>query len=172
MGIFGVWKMQSERREAFCSKSKGVNVHLRVCFNSSFICKVYISTLISKGITHWILISDGKLILFYNECTVYVKVAQSCLTLFDPRLQPARLPCPWDSPGKNTGVGCLPSSRGSSPPRDWTCISYVSCIGRWGFFFNHWHHLSGLIADVLWNFQDFGPIALCWDRAGEALMII
>ena len=29
------------------------------------------------------------------------------------------------------------------------------------FFFNHWRHLSGLIADVLWNFQDFGPIALC-----------
>ena len=24
----------------------------------------------------------------------------------------------------------VPSSRGSSPPRDWTCISYVSCIGR------------------------------------------
>ena len=22
------------------------------------------------------------------------------------RLQPTRLPCPWDSPGKNTGVGC------------------------------------------------------------------
>ena len=22
------------------------------------------------------------------------------------RWQPARLPCPWDSPGKNTGVGC------------------------------------------------------------------
>ena len=22
------------------------------------------------------------------------------------RQQPARLPCPWDSPGKNTGVGC------------------------------------------------------------------
>ena len=21
-------------------------------------------------------------------------------------LQPARLPCPWDSPGKNSGVGC------------------------------------------------------------------
>ena len=21
-------------------------------------------------------------------------------------LQPTRLPCPWDSPGKNTGVGC------------------------------------------------------------------
>ena len=23
------------------------------------------------------------------------------------RLQPTRLSCPWDSPGKNTGVGCL-----------------------------------------------------------------
>ena len=32
--------------------------------------------------------------------------AQSCLTLWDPqRLQPARLLCPWNSPGKNTGMG-------------------------------------------------------------------
>ena len=35
-----------------------------------------------------------------------VKVVQSCPTLFDPMgLQPARLLCPWNSPGKNTGVG-------------------------------------------------------------------
>ena len=34
-------------------------------------------------------------------------VAQSCLTFFDThRLWPARLLCPWKSPGKNTGVGC------------------------------------------------------------------
>ena len=26
--------------------------------------------------------------------------------------------CPWDSPGKNTGVGCHAPSRGSSQPRD------------------------------------------------------
>ena len=25
----------------------------------------------------------------------------------------------------------IPSSRGSSWPRNWTCVSYVSCIGRW-----------------------------------------
>ena len=33
---------------------------------------------------------------------------QSCPTLCDPRdgSQPTRLTCPWDSPGKNTGVGC------------------------------------------------------------------
>ena len=31
---------------------------------------------------------------------------QSCLTLCDPRRHPTRVPHPWDSPGKNTGVGC------------------------------------------------------------------
>ena len=34
-------------------------------------------------------------------------VTQSCPTLCRPRrLQPTRLLCLWDSPGKNTGVGC------------------------------------------------------------------
>ena len=35
------------------------------------------------------------------------KSLQLCSTLSDPHgLQPTRLPCPWDSPGNNTGVGC------------------------------------------------------------------
>ena len=36
------------------------------------------------------------------------KSLQSCLTLCDPidPIEPTRLPRPWDSPGKNTGVGC------------------------------------------------------------------
>ena len=35
------------------------------------------------------------------------KSLQSCLTHVRPhRWQPTRLPHPWDSPGKNTGVGC------------------------------------------------------------------
>ena len=35
------------------------------------------------------------------------KSLQLCATLCDPhRRQPTRLPRPWDSPGKNTGVGC------------------------------------------------------------------
>ena len=33
------------------------------------------------------------------------KSLQSCPTLCDP-MEPTRLPRPWDSPGKNTGVGC------------------------------------------------------------------
>ena len=35
------------------------------------------------------------------------KSLQLCPTLCNPhRRQPTRLPHPWDSPGKNTGVGC------------------------------------------------------------------
>ena len=35
------------------------------------------------------------------------KWLQSCPTLCDPiDGKPTRLPCPWDSPGKNTGVDC------------------------------------------------------------------
>ena len=34
------------------------------------------------------------------------KLVQSCPTVRPHRRQPTRLPRPWDSPGKNTGVGC------------------------------------------------------------------
>ena len=34
------------------------------------------------------------------------KSLQSCPTLRPHRQKPTRLPHPWDSPGKNTGVGC------------------------------------------------------------------
>ena len=52
-------------------------------------------------------------------------------------LSPTRLLCPWDSPGKNTRAGChfflqfFP--KGSSRPRDRTCISYI--VGK---FFTIW----------------------------------
>ena len=47
-------------------------------------------------------------------------VTKSCLSLLG--LQPARLLCPWDSPGKSTGVGChaplqgIFPTQGSKPP--------------------------------------------------------
>ena len=45
---------------------------------------------------------------FFNQClsAATAKSLQSCPTLRNPRQQPTRLPRPWDSPGKNTGVGC------------------------------------------------------------------
>ena len=40
-----------------------------------------------------------------NRHVAAAKSLQSCLTVWPHRRQPTRLPCPWDSPGKNTGVG-------------------------------------------------------------------
>ena len=37
--------------------------------------------------------------------------------------------CPWNCPGKNTGVA-ISYSRGSSQSRDWTHVSRVSRLGR------------------------------------------
>ena len=50
--------------------------------------------------------------MFASVSTIYIYAAaaakslQSCPTLRPHRRQPTRLPRPWDSPGKNTGVGC------------------------------------------------------------------
>ena len=42
-----------------------------------------------------------------HHAAAAAKSIQLCPTLCDPiRQQPTRLPHPWDSPGKNTGVGC------------------------------------------------------------------
>ena len=42
----------------------------------------------------------------YAAAVAAAKSLQSCLTLRPHRRQPTMLLCPWDSPGKNTGVGC------------------------------------------------------------------
>ena len=42
-----------------------------------------------------------------KTCTAAAKSLQSCPTLCDSiDGSPPGSPCPWDSPGKNTGVGC------------------------------------------------------------------
>ena len=47
----------------------------------------------------WQLVSD-------IPAAAAAKSLQSCPTVRPHRRQPTRLPRPWDSPGKNTGVGC------------------------------------------------------------------
>ena len=61
-----------------------------------------------------------------RACSVFVSNS-----LKPHELQPARLPCPWDSPGKNTGVGChFLLQGGSSQSRDQTHVSCISCVSR------------------------------------------
>ena len=54
--------------------------------------------------------------LHMNVCTCACSVASVVLgSVQDYRLQPARLLCAWDSPGKNTGVGCHALHQGIFP---------------------------------------------------------
>ena len=54
----------------------------------------YIIASIKKIANSWVFISHRTL-----SCNKQISVRPH-------RWQPTRLPCPWDSPGKNTGVGC------------------------------------------------------------------
>ena len=57
---------------------------------------------------------------------MHAKSLQSCPTLCNPmHCSSLGSSVYGDSPGKNTGVGCMPSSRGSSEPRDQTHIFYL-----------------------------------------------
>ena len=66
-----------------------------------------------------------------REEVVCVLSHSSRVQLFaTPRTANPRLLCPWASPGKNTGVGCLPASRGSSRPRDQAQVSCRQVLCR------------------------------------------
>ena len=52
-------------------------------------------------------------------------------SLWPHGLRPTSLLCAWDYSYKNTGVIAISSSGRSPWSKDQTCISYVSCIGRW-----------------------------------------
>ena len=47
-----------------------------------------------------------KVLSAFVTAAAAAKSLQSCPTLRPHRRQPTRLPRPWDSPGKNPGVGC------------------------------------------------------------------
>ena len=44
--------------------------------------------------------------LYYFYLTAAAKSSVVSDSVWPHRRQPTRLPCPWDSPGKNSGVGC------------------------------------------------------------------
>ena len=53
------------------------------------------------------------------------------------RLQPARLPCPWDSPGRSTGLGCRVLLLGISPTQG-LHLQFL----HWQGILHHKHHLG------------------------------
>ena len=76
----------------------------------------------------------------YGVCVCVCSVESD--SLWPHEVLPARLLCPWDSPGKHTGVGCHFLLLGIFPPQGlnprflhWTWILYL--LSHWGFP-NHW----------------------------------
>ena len=80
----------------------------------------------------------------YNKSPTYVCVllAQSCLTLWSYELRPIRLLCPWNSPGKSTGVGChfllqgIFPTQGSNPDLP-HCRQILYCLRHFCFLVCH-----------------------------------
>ena len=74
-------------------------------------------------------------------------VARSCPTLCDPTdCSPPGSSVHGDSPARILEWVAISSPRESSHPRDRTCISWISCIGRW--ILNHW---ASLVAQMVKN---------------------
>jgi len=55
--------------------------------------------------THFTKLEQKISQFIWKHCCCYVTSVVSD-SVRPHRQQPTRLPCPWDSPGKNTGVGC------------------------------------------------------------------
>ena len=104
---------------------------------------------------------------------MYVLVSQLCPTLWHHGLWPARLLCPWNSPGKNIGVGGHSLLQESSQPRDW---SQISCIA--GRFFTIWAtreatqvsmcESHSVVSNSLWPHRLKPTRLLCsWNSPGQ-----
>ena len=89
----------------FCKRPK--SLYLRLCGNWILVLPVLEWCCVAHNISRpCFLPCDGQWSLS-SLAAAAAKLLQPCPTLCDPhRQQPTRLPRPWDSPGKNTGVGC------------------------------------------------------------------
>ena len=100
-----------------------LNWHYFILFNGLRNIPLCICTTSSLSISLKCLVFEKKVYDIYQEtgkiqsiktipyvaaaAAAAAKSPQSCPTLCDPhRRQPTRVLCPWDSPSKNTGVGC------------------------------------------------------------------
>ena len=139
-------------------------VVLKVKFNSSF--------QVSLNFHEWYffvdilcfvfpVLQDLFLVAKYSVCVcvcvcVCVKLFQSCPNLCNHM--------DWSLPGSSVhGIlqarimewVSMPSSRGSFEPRDWTCISYIFCIGRRVLY--HYYYLgspSSMLRTICWFRQE------------------
>ena len=111
--LMACWFLPLGVGEGYCSR-------LSLCWGSAWVVnlrfsQIFLSIFLDK---------DNHFLIFpVHACSV----ASFMFSLKPYGLQPDRLLCPWDAPGENTGVECHALLQEIFP----TCISYVSCNGRW-----------------------------------------
>ena len=97
-----------------------------------------------------------------------VLVTQSCMTLFDPiDYSPPESSAHGILQARMLECVAMPSSRGSSWPRDWTCIFYVPSIGRQVLY--PWHHLGSPYPTKILRLS--GRVVLDNKRATDYLLV-
>ena len=93
---------------------------------------------------------------------VCILVSQSCPTLCNP-MRP-RLLCPWNSPGKNTGVGCHSLLQGiflNQAMLSWFLFVYLFLAWLVDFFVENWIFKYNDIIILEMRFSPF-PRACCF----------
>ena len=144
---FGNWLDINGEREREVSNKKKTNFqNLR--------CEKRVVHL-SISVPHCILVSCSPKYL------LYVLVTQLCLTLWFHGLSPTRLLCPWNSPGKNTGIGCHALLQGIFPTQGSSpgllhCGQILSCLSYLGSPKIISHSSSTLL--LLFSLQSFVSI--------------
>ena len=88
-----------------------------------------------------ILISFSVLCCFIHVCFILQYLSDS-LKPYEP--QPNRFYCPWDSPGKNTGVGCCVLLQGKFPSQGSNL--HLLYLLHWQAGSYHQHHLGSPIS--------------------------
>ena len=132
------------RLKRLSSSSSSLQEH-RKCSLESSIGKRECPSNVSVFTLKWLDVAREICVISYSLRNLYIKSVVWSLDIFRPcthavtsvvpnSLRPhglTKLLCPWNLPGKNTGMVTIPFSMRSSQPRDQTWVSYVSCIGRW-----------------------------------------
>ena len=127
-----LWEKYS--RITLGSNQVGRSMVPRLQFCSQQPCLGWTVTLEVAGVMNWIgqIFKKGRDPNLRILCVNVHSVVSHSLQLHG--LEPARLLCPWDSPGKNTGMGSHFLLQGIFPTQGLTLVSYVSCTDRWVFF--------------------------------------
>ena len=84
--------------------------------------------------------------VLYVHMYVCSKSLQLYVTLRPQELEPAKLLCPWDSSGSNTGVGCHALLQGIFPTQG-SNLSLL-CLLNWQVVLYHWCHLGSPVNTI------------------------